>query len=108
MAELNLAILNAAFEDGLFKRPLTSNRKLYVVRSIATASSIITAIDDRGDDGIGVAALADAVGINENTAKIYCRWLRKKGLIGHEVEENSQGSASIYYSIKPRLLRAQK
>jgi hypothetical protein len=108
MATIDTSILDAALEDKLFSRRLTSNQKRYLALSVITAWNIIQAIDDRLDDGIDVAALSQCVGIHPNTIKIYCRWLRSAGLIDYENRPNAVGSALVYFSKKSYLTRSKQ
>jgi hypothetical protein len=107
LATIDTTILDAALEDKLFSRRLTSNQKRYLALSVLTAWEIIQAIDDRQDDGIDVAALSQVVDIHPNTVKIYCRWLRNAELIDYENRPNAVGSALIYFSKKSHLTRAK-
>jgi hypothetical protein len=107
MATIDTTILDAALEDSLFSRRLTSNQKRYLALSVLTAWEIIQAIDDRGDDGIDVAALSATVGIHPNTIKTYCRWLRSAELIDYENRPNAIGAALVYFSKKSHLVRAK-
>jgi hypothetical protein len=96
MATIDLSILSAAHEDGLFKRRLTANQRGYCHRSVLTASDALDLIDQRGDDGIDLGTLAQGLGIHRNTASIYGRWLRDAGLVAVQTKTSSQGAELIY------------
>lgn len=91
MAELNLQILDAAFEDGFFSQPLSIRQRLYLSLSVGTAWDILLMIGDRSENGATVEAIAQNLQLNKNTVRQYCRWLRGKKLIQGSRNEGHGG-----------------
>lgn len=106
MAEINLDILNAAYEDNLFKSRPTDRQFIYLSPGISTAWEILGIIEGRSDLGIESQGIADNLGLNQNTVKIYLRWLMSKGLI--EVESISRKEPYVYRRKDIRTKRTRK
>lgn len=95
MAEINTNILDAAYEENLFKSRPTDRQFIYLSASIYTAWEILDLIESRSDIGIESQGIADKLGLNQNTVKIYLRWLMAKELI--EIESISRKEPYIYH-----------
>ena len=88
MASVNLAILDAAYEDG-FIRSINSKEILYLHPSVVTANEIFVVL---GQDPLDIQQILYRIKLSENTLKIYLRWLHEKRLI--RIEQD--GSANLY------------
>lgn len=102
MAEINLDILDAAFTDGFFKKPLTQRQKLYFSPSVSTAWDVLGLVGDRAENGVVVEAIAQIVKLNKNTVRIYCRWLREKGLIESSLSGGRGGVLAYFLTSKAK------
>jgi transcription initiation factor IIE alpha subunit len=90
MATIDLDILDAAYEDGVFKKPLTDRQNRYVRASVMSAWEIIKIIQSRLEMGIEGGAIAQEMGMHYNTVKYYLRWMVEKKLIEFETPKGDQ------------------
>jgi predicted transcriptional regulator len=102
MAEINLEILDAAFDDGFFKKPLTQRQKLYLSPSVGTAWEVLKLVGDRAENGVVIEAIAQNLNLNKNTVRIYCRWLREKGLVESFLSGGRGGVLAYFLPTKSR------
>jgi response regulator of citrate/malate metabolism len=96
MATIDIEILNAAKNDGVFAKPLNRNQERYCHRSIRTAWRILKLIQSREELGIGAQELSKALRLNHNTVKIYLRWFREVRLVEWDIIPES-GAPIVYF-----------
>jgi FixJ family two-component response regulator len=107
MADIYPAVLDAAKRLGLFKRRLSDDQKTTIRQTIVTAASIKNYIDDCSVNGATIEQIASGLDLNENTVKMYSRWLYKADLIDRE-SLAERGAEVTYFTLKSHLARARK
>lgn len=97
MAQINFEMLDAAFNDGWFDRPIGERQRLYLRQSIITAHDLVILIK-ASIDGLSAEQLTNRSQLNHQTCLQYCRWLAEKGLItiGEERNHGSSGVRNVY------------
>lgn len=90
MANIDLDILDAAYEDGAFKKPLSYQQNIYFRASVISAWEIIEIIQSRVEMGIEGESIAQEMGMHYNTIKYYLRWMVEKKLIEFETPKGNQ------------------
>lgn len=97
MAELNVDILEAAYDDKLFDKELTVRQRLYLIESVKTAWDILLLVKAAGENGAIVASIAQTLQLHPNTVRMFLRWLAySHGLIQCE-HSRRHGGVLIYY-----------
>jgi hypothetical protein len=101
MATINIEILNAAADDGVFERghEPNSNQRLYFHDSILTAWSIILLIDAH-PTGISHSELAEMTQLNRSTIVVYCQWLKDRVLVEFN-STSTRGTPHYHYPLDP-------
>lgn len=89
MANIDLDILESAYQDGVFKKPPNKEQNIYFRASIITAWEIIDIIKSRADMGIESSAIGLEMGMNRNTVRVFLRWLVEKHLIQFETPKGN-------------------
>jgi hypothetical protein len=95
MATIEIGLLKAAQEDGVFDRKLTPAQRVFYKETIITALKILDVAQSSGE--ASSCYISDRLSLNQNTCKIYCRLLTQLKLLS-AVKSRSQGSA-IFYKI---------
>jgi response regulator of citrate/malate metabolism len=90
MASIDIKILEAAYQDGLFKQPPTDRQNIYLRASVMSAWEIIEIIQARLEIGIEGEEIAKEMRMNHETIKWYLRWLVEKNLIEFETPKGDQ------------------
>jgi hypothetical protein len=98
MAEISLEILESAYRLEFIPKRLSVDELNIVPPSVRTANQILDVIDTSRGLGLTVEQICHRVDLSENTVKIYCRWLRDKGLL--EWQSEGHGSKLTYFSIR--------
>ena len=90
MANIDLEILEAAYKDGVFKKPLSDLQNIYFRASVISAWEIIKIIQSRLEIGIEGESIAQEMRMNYNTIKYYLRWMVDRNLIEFETPKGDQ------------------
>lgn len=82
MATINIDILDAACEDGVFNRGCepTDLQQRYYPSFILTAWSVLSVIE-QCPQGISAADITDRLPIGRSTVIVYCQWLKERELV---------------------------
>jgi hypothetical protein len=100
MADINLPALNAALAEGFFSAPLTENQRICLHWSIGRVDSLLNYIQSQGENGASIAQISHHMGINENTARIYLRWMYKAGLLKRTAAHGNKYKQAIYFVLE--------
>lgn len=95
MATIEIGLLKAAQEDGVFDRPLTSAQQVFYKETVVTALKILDVVQSAGD--ASSCYISDRLNLNQNTCNIFCRYLTQLGVLS-AAKSKSQG-AVIFYKI---------
>lgn len=97
MADINLPILQAALAEDLFSAPLNENQLVCLHWSIGRVNSLLNYIQGQGGNGASIEQISHHMGIHENTAKIYLRWMHKAGLIQRTAGHGNKYQHAVYF-----------
>lgn len=106
MANIDLYILETAYEDGVFEKPPSDRQNIYFRASVISAWEILKIIQLRSELGIEGELIAKEMKMHYNTIKYYLRWMVDKKLIEYETPKGDQEQpmqARIY-----RIVEAQR
>lgn len=93
MATVEIGLLLAARESGVFDRSITMSEQMYFKETVVTGHKILDLIKSTGD--VSTDYLARHLSLNQNTCKIYCRYLTQLGLLSVS-KSKSQGAVKFY------------
>jgi hypothetical protein len=99
MATIEIGLLKAAQEDGVFDRNLTPSQQVFYKETVVTAFKILDVVRSSGE--VSSCYISDRLSLNQNTCKIYCRYLVQVGLL-FSTKSRSQGSVIFYKIIDNR------